>query len=443
MDDFFLRRCCSRGIRSTVRRALLSLGAGSAPCGPPQAVDSLFLPPEPAADLPSAPHRVLYLIHSFFPESQGGTEAFLARLSASQSALGNTVCILTFSSGFLWEYPEKQGDFLVRRYEWAGVPVIAVRYRHPPAGLFYERISDADAAQTAFARRFLSDFQPDLVHAVYPQPFGSFLRVCRETGVPYLLTLTDFCMLCPRGTLTENGCLPCSYSGHGARCPGNVRVRFAAAERTIRGAAAAAVPSLFSAERFAAELPGLQPCIIPHAPEPGILYRRRSAVRRFAFLGTWTPAKGAALLANAFHHLPGSISLDIYGGGPLEPFLRVRSLQDSRIRLHGPVSRESLPRCYDQADCVVVPSQCAESFSLTLNEAAAAGCMVIASDLGALPQRALAANGSVFLAGDEDSLLRTLQRAIAAPSFPAEPPAIFPEAETAAYEKLYCKAVHP
>lgn len=446
MKHQLLRHFCSRGCRCVMGAALKTLGLRRPPKCRPFAeetgtpVRAPLIYPEIACAPPQGPRSILYLTHSFYPESEGGTEVFLERLSAAQAALGNKIRIITLSTGFFWEYPEKVAGLLVRRYTWKGIKVLAVRYRHPPSGLYYEQINDTEPLQRDFAQWCLTSFRPDIVHAVYPQPFAAFLRVCRDLSIPYVITATDFCTICPKGTLTEQDNCLCHGSLRGSRCPKDGSLRFEKAEQMLRGAAFFTVPSAFSAERFAAEIKGLQPVVIAHGQENLFCWRCRTAVRHFAFFGALNWSKGALLLVRAFRKLDCDAALDIYGDGPLRLLLKMYQLLDRRIQIKGRVPREELSACYDRADCVVIPSLTAESYSLVLSEAAASGCMVIASDLGALPQRVLEAGGSVFRAGDAAALHRALENAVRLPVFPSKT-ATLPEKELETYEAIYCKVV--
>lgn len=446
MKHQLLRHFCSRGSRSVIQTALKVLGLRRPPaCLPYTAnADPPVLAPaidlKPLSSPAPGPRSILYLTHRFYPEGVGGTEVFLARLAAAQLALGNQVRIVTLSTGFSWEYPEKIGGLLMRHDTWNGIDVLAIRYQHPPTGLYYKEIDESEPVQQYFAQWCLAQFNPDLVHAVYPQPFAAFLRVCREASVPHVVTATDFCTICPRGTLTEEDDHLCRGSLRGSRCPSGDNVRFEQAERMLCGADFVTVPSAFSAARFAMEIPALQSILIPHGMEPVFNFRHRTAIRHFAFFGALTWSKGVFLLIQAFHKLDGDATLDIYGDGPLRFLLKQYQLLDHRIRIVGHVPRQAIPSCYDRADCVVIPSRTAESYSLVLSEALASGCMVIVSDLGALPQRAQESGGKIFRAGDRDALYRALQNAVDAPTFPAETSAST-ETECETYAAIYRKVV--
>ena len=445
MKNQLLRHCCSRGIRDTIQSILKVMGLGwSYRCSPyiednSETIISTNSFSQATYSSNLTDRRILYLIHKFYPEGSGGTEIFLEQLASKQLALGKQVCIVTLSTGFSWEYPEKIKGMLVRRYTWNGIEVIAIRYQKPQRGLYYKRIDESEAIQDHFAKYLLDQFNPDIVHAVYPQPFASFLRVCREKHIPYLITATDFSMICPRGTLMEEKDQVCQGSQRGSRCHSD-RLRFEKAERMLCGSEFITVPSEFLAKRFASEMPELQSIIVPHDIETTFCHRDRSTIKHFAFFGRLTWSKGVFLLAKAFHKLHGDFTLDIYGDGPLCFLLKQYCLIDNRIRIRGQVSRKEIPTCYDYADCVVIPSRVAESYSLVLSEALASGCMVIASDLGALPQRVKESGSKIFRSGNIEELYGALQNAVESPVFPLKE-VVSSEIEADAYEALYRKVV--
>lgn len=455
-----LRNCCSRGSSSSIHTVQKALGLLRQPDCLPISADACQpeVPPfsfigsrlvtrssrhvsgvtGPVASPAPNKRSIVYLIHRFFPEGSGGTEAFLGRLASWQQARGNKVRVIALSVGFPGEYPEEICGILVRRALWNGIEVLAIRYQNPPPGLYYEKIDEAEPIQRDFANWCMEQFHPDLVHAVYPQPFAAFLQVCREKNIPYMISATDFSLICPRGTLIDSSKnKTCADSLKGSRClGGSGGTRFEMAGKMLRGADFFTVPSVFSAERFAAEMPGLQPIVIPHDIEPGFSYRHRNAVRYFAFFGSLKCSKGVFVLVRAFRKLNFEGTLRFYGEGPLSLFLKIYGLLDRRIRVMGSVARKLLPSCYEQVDCVVIPSLTAESYSMVFSEAIASGCMIIASDVGALPQRVQEAGGRTFRAGDTDALYEALLNAIRSPVFPLNRETAS-ESECEAYESLY------
>jgi len=85
--------------------------------------------------------------------------------------------------------------------------------------------------------------------------------------------------------------------------------------------------------------------------------------------------KGVDILARAFADVPGQLLL--IGDGPDEPL--VRSVAPPTARFVGRVERDRLPGWYAAADCFVMPSR-SETWGMAMNEAAAAGLPIVASE---------------------------------------------------------------
>lgn len=95
----------------------------------------------------------------------------------------------------------------------------------------------------------------------------------------------------------------------------------------------------------------------------------------FLYVGRLSPDKGLDVLLEAFDDVPGTLLLA--GSGPQEEELR--SLANDRVQFLGWVARESLPALYAGADCFVLPSR-SEPWGMVLNEAAAAGLPLVATE---------------------------------------------------------------
>jgi glycosyltransferase involved in cell wall biosynthesis len=95
----------------------------------------------------------------------------------------------------------------------------------------------------------------------------------------------------------------------------------------------------------------------------------------FLCVSRLSPEKGVDVLARAFAGVPGQLVL--VGDGPeLE---RIRSLAPPSVRVLGHVPRDELTTWYAAADCFVMPSR-SETWGMAMNEAAAAGLPLVASE---------------------------------------------------------------
>ena len=370
-----------------------------------------------------APLHICYLIHYFFPDKSGGTERFVLNVAKEQQKRGNKVTIITLGKRPLSQYSQVNGGIHYEAFDFEGIPVIQIRYRRAPRGLYYDIINDSEPQITAFAKTFLYENNIDIVHAAYPQPFAAFLQVCKQQNIPFVLTLTDFNMICHYSTLVSKSGQFCGGSDKGRNCRAcgthgvsDCEQRYVKAGNLLMRADYITVPSEFVARVFANEFDMLPIHVVPHGISSSFKNtKKRQKTRKFVYAGTLSDLKGVHLLIGAFKKVDYSdISLDIYGMGELSYTERLKSLarSDSRITFHGNIPANQMPEIYQGADCIVVSSIWFETYNFVLREALACGCLAIVSNMGAMPEAIdVEKNGFIFKAGDESDLIKSIEAA--------------------------------
>lgn len=190
---------------------------------------------------------------------------------------------------------------------------------------------------------------------------------------------------------------------------------------------------------------GVDRIVAPPGPPPD---------RPFTLLyaGSFQYHKGPDVLIRAAQRLTSpDWRLRLYGSGdPADPFtaeVRAMAAGDPRLELHPPFERARLPLVLAQADVVVVPSRCHETYSLMTREALLAGVPVVASRLGALPEVVReGVNGYLVAPGEVGALAVALRQAFeqlprlraGARAQPAAPTVAEHAAEV---ESIYARAV--
>jgi glycosyltransferase involved in cell wall biosynthesis len=337
--------------------------------------------------------RILYLVHQFYPQAFAGTEKFLLRLAQGCQAAGHTVTVVTYdlppravapyrrlvgAAGrhilrrlsawginlYHWlprrnaAQPAAAHRIQQRRYTYAGLPVIA--YRRRPAAADAPLLSD-------FVAGVLREVQPDLIHAAHVMRVEDVLHVAADQGLPCLLTLTDFWLICPNCRLQTERDERCWGPQGGRAChtscpsfhPADIAERLQRGGQLLRSARAITAPTRFLAERIQAEHGPLPIRIIPYGmdgdPQPATM--RRSPRRLvFGFAGIFYEAKGIHLLIAAFRRLAApDVRLMIYGSGRLEARLRKQAAGDARIHFGGVYAPAELGTRLRQLDVLVVP----------------------------------------------------------------------------------------
>ena len=131
--------------------------------------------------------------------------------------------------------------------------------------------------------------------------------------------------------------------------------------------------------------------------------------RQVAFLGRPDPRKGRDLILDAWPAVRSRVpeaELVIMGGGDEPPVAGVRYL--------GRVTETEKRRTLAASAVFCAPNRGGESFGITVAEGMAAGCAVVASDLGAFAD-VLAGSGLLFPTGDRAGLAAALVQVLTDP----------------------------
>lgn len=350
--------------------------------------------------------RIGLVVHGQPPEIVGGTERLVAELAQSLASAGETVQV--FSGSIEW-----REQFEVVRDTAGPVPMVRV-HRHD---LFFERW---DKLQNPFVERafldWLDDFRPDLVHVHHwARLTTTLVQSAADRGVPAVLSLHDLFASCPRYHRVKDdmsfctqapsadvcrGCAP-SWTFQGdAELDGSLSVFVAELRAEVARAATLVAPTEEHGRRVLGWL-GLSRDVIalpPAGSEVAAPATRPLADRqarsgdplRVGMFGHLHPLKGVGVALDALLAAgPGApLALEVWGTAPDEATdkeLRSRA-EGLDVTWHGSYEPGDLAAA--PIDAVILPSLCAESYSFTLDEAAALGVPIVASDLGALADRA-------------------------------------------------------
>jgi glycosyltransferase involved in cell wall biosynthesis len=252
--------------------------------------------------------------------------------------------------------------------------------------------------------RFLEATDCDIVHAhnIYGGLTTSILDIAQKKGIPAVMTLHDYKLICPsylmlnRGSVCE-GCrnrrfIYCllktchkeSLTASGVYCIESYLNKWLHKYDTIRYFIC---PSMFSLTKHA---------------EHGIPRDRLLHIRNFVniakykprydngryglFVGRLSKEKGILTLLAAVEHL--HMPVRIVGDGPLkaeyESFAAKRKM--NHVVFEGYKSGDDLKRLYEDAAFLVIPSECYENAPMTVLEAYSYGKPVIGSCIGGIPE---------------------------------------------------------
>lgn len=370
---------------------------------------------------------ILYTVHQFYPEYWTGTEKFVLKMASMMQRAGHRVSVITYGMQAEASFDRSIGNILCREFTYNGIPVVALRHKQTPGDL---HISLGDSSMTRAAKRVLSIEKPDIIHIAHLMRIGEVGLTASALDIPYILTLTDYWMICPKYNLINSRGDLCEGPAGGRACAqscpelprGLVARRLAMARELLLGAKSVISPSEFLAGIFRKEIPELNVRVMNH----GISYRtirrngrshRKGDSLTFCYAGSLNPHKGVHVLVEAFKGLSSrNITLKIFGSGPDQRYVkRLYDLAkgDARIEFHDAFAEEDVGRVLSSVDVVVVPSLWYETYALILHEALACHTPALVSNAGGMAEKIEdGVNGFTFSPGDRESLKTVMERII-------------------------------
>lgn len=348
--------------------------------------------------------RLLQVVHQYPPEKLGGTELYTQSLAGELVRRGHMVTVFTRSLSRQAPAAEGAGGETVL---WGRGGTTA------PGRRFLAGFSDRPC-WTSFWR-VLSRERPDVVHVQHLMglPMG-LLDTLHRRRLPIVLSLHDYWWLCPNAQLLRNDDgSPCSGPSPlacarcaGARQGGAARPAapllaplMAWRSGRLRHAVewvTAVAPSRYVLDTYARlGFTFARALVVPH----GIAARPSTpplpadgGPLRLLYVGGISPQKGVHVLLQALRLVPSeAVTLEVVGGAAAgcEAYLAElnRAATGLPVRFRGQLSPAGVAEAFAAAHALAMPSIWPETFGLVTAEAFAAGRPVLASRIGALPER--------------------------------------------------------
>jgi glycosyltransferase involved in cell wall biosynthesis len=404
--------------------------------------------------------NILLGVHQFFPQHYSGTERYVLNLARQLCSMGHRVRVLTYDFHREATEPVLDGRLLVREYAYQGIPVTAFSHAVFP-DFTYDLLNEDFARATG---ELLRREPFDVYHCAHPMRIGGSLLAAKDAGIPTVLMLTDYWLICPMGILLRWSNMLCGGPNGGDNCrrycftrnlPEEFSRRALQAAKLARCADRILSPSRFligmmhhnrfMVNRIALSRHGFDYALISGQGQP---MRDADQIITVGYIGTVQYHKGVHVLVKAFRKVSSPrLRLRIWGGCFHETAYasRVRRLAkgDERIQFLGAYNYEDLEQIMEGIDLVVVPSIWYENAPLTITSSHALGIPVIASDIGGMAEViADGENGFTFRAGDAGSLAERLAAIANSPELLARfrdaivpPPGL--EEEAFRMERLY------
>jgi glycosyltransferase involved in cell wall biosynthesis len=398
--------------------------------------------------IPRSTLRILYVVHGFPPDTWAGTEVYTLGLAQEMKHRGHEVAILTRAPAPASVAEGGPPDFAVGLTEFAGLPVWRMTHRLMHGNL--RQSYHQPGAEAAF-RQVVLKVRPDVVHFQHLIHLSASLpHICRELGVPSLITVNDYWALCsrvqmirPDGVRCEEnqgqGCLLCVQEKHYRQIP--VARRLLPLFRPFvsvlhAGARVLEMPRLAEyadgfrdmGDRLDFTCGAYASCDLALAPsrflrqklldtgkfdphkvvysDYGTLADDTSAIGgraeqpvepdskvRFGYVGSLLWYKGVHVLLRAMQQLANrNVVLHVYGdfNPEKEPYhaelAELARACAGKVVFHGHFDNRTIARVYEQFDVLVVPSIWFENSPITIHESFLFETPVVTSNIGGMAE---------------------------------------------------------
>jgi glycosyltransferase involved in cell wall biosynthesis len=340
--------------------------------------------------------RILHV--NKFLYRRGGAEAYALDVADAQRERGHDV---TF---FAMKHPQN----IESRFE-ASFPSHVEFDPAPPSRvdqlkLFGRMVHSRSSMQGI--EQVLGAFRPDVVHLhnVYHQLSPSILRPIAAAGIPTVMTLHDYKLLCPTYSFVDGAGNRCTACVDGdfrnavkRKCGGSIAASAAAATESAlhrRLNAYSSIdrfiaPSEFLANQFrTADLHTDRLHVLRNFVDASTAPVRTQFSRQITYVGRLSNEKGVDLLIRAMALLPSDIHLVIGGDGPEAQALEslAEQVAPGRVTFRGRLAREDVLTLIASSGAAVVPSRWYENGPISVLEALACAVPVVATNLGGLPE---------------------------------------------------------
>ncbi len=291
--------------------------------------------------------------------------------------------------------------------------------------IIYNRPAQKKLAQ------LLQKTKPDIahVHSVYHHLSPAVLDTLKSFGIPVILTLHDFKLVCPNIVLLDGKNRVCQ------RCRGR-HFWFVFLKKCFRNSYGASLlvwweaclhkylktytknvdlfhaPSAFLASRIAAlGLSDKQIKVLPYTLDVDAFAPARGKGDYFVYIGRLSVEKGVLFLLEVMKRVK-SGQLYIIGTGPLKEELStlIRRENIQNTSLLGYKSGDTLKNLVANARFMVLPSLCHDNSPLAIYEALSMAKPVVASNMGGIPELVEhGENGFIFQAGNADECAHKIE----------------------------------
>lgn len=360
--------------------------------------------------------KMLYVVHQFFPYFYSGTELLTRNLATYIKKLGHSSAVLSYipnsnRDGVKKERVDNLDVYFARVQQESPLRDVSLHNKD-----VYEQI-----------RLLIKDMRPDIIHFTHLRRLAEVVFVAKKMRIPYIITLTDPWIICPKAIFLRNKVEPCPGPENGEACSkhcfGKLNYDFSKRLSVMKKILKNASYITYSSEALAKAVRenGLVEdrsnfLKIKHGYNPEKILKKKRKKFVFAYTGSLHPYKGAHVCVRAFTKLKNrSANLFIYGDKKHDSiysrYLTKLAGKDKRIIFKGVYKQEETSKLMASVDCVVVSSIWQETHPFTAVAAVAYKTPVLGSKTGGIPEIVKdGQTGFLFKPGDSNDLSKKMKK---------------------------------
>lgn len=367
---------------------------------------------------PAAGKKRVAMVNVFFsPQSVGGaTRVFEGNINGYLARHGEAFEPVIFTSNYYEGIPHQ-----VQVEAYGNLRVYRCNIRFRPNMDWMPK----DEKMAKAFRRFLETEKPDLVHFHCVQRLtASIVEITREMGIPYVITLHDAWWFSDHQFLVDDKgkVYPEGHPGEKwvteAHPPEGSSKEEALSRHVYLHSLAESADRVFTVSNGFATIchkNGLpQTEVAANGIDPTLDWRPKSTGGRTrvvgAHVGGMSAHKGYDLLRAVVMRLqPKNMEFLIVNHAMPEGWVMHDSWGSVPVKFIGRTSQLRVTGIYAQSDVLFAPSIWPESFGLVTREAAACGCWIVASNLGAIGEDVIDGENGFVIDPTEAEMRRVLE----------------------------------
>lgn len=270
----------------------------------------------------------------------------------------------------------------------------------------------------SFAKSFIEDYNPDIIHICHPRKMGDFIKAAIELKKKYIITLTDSFMICPNLFLFTKNYEICNGKHKNDICHRECNFNSKTIEENkiiaveyMNNAYALVTPSNFQRKIYE-EYFDNKIITINHGNNSkkkcnkSIVYPKKKLI--FGFTSNSSTLKGLNVAIQAFNNLYEDIDVELHVYGSCDDVVIL--ISNNNIKFFGEYLNSDISEILSTIDILICPSIGYESYSFVLIEALSNNVPVISSNEGGMKELVKnCINGFTFEVGDFEHLTEIIK----------------------------------